>query len=34
MSLADNEALFRRIPEEVWTTGDMAAADAVLPATP
>lgn len=30
MSLEDNKALGRRIPEEVWSKGDMAAADAVL----
>ena len=32
MSLEENKALFRRIPEEVWSRGDMAAADAVLSA--
>ena len=32
MSLDENKALFRRIPEEVWSKGDMAAADAVLSA--
>jgi steroid delta-isomerase-like uncharacterized protein len=30
MSLDDNKALCRRIPEELWSKGDMAAADAVL----
>lgn len=30
MSLAENKALFRRIPEEVWTKGDWSAADEVL----
>jgi len=32
MSLEENRALARRIPEEVWSRGDMAAADAVLSA--
>jgi steroid delta-isomerase-like uncharacterized protein len=32
MSLAENKALLRRIPEEIWSKGDMAAADAVLSA--
>ena len=30
MSVEENRALVRRIPEEVWSLGDMAAADAVL----
>jgi steroid delta-isomerase-like uncharacterized protein len=30
MSLEENKALLRRIPEEIWSKGDMAAADAVL----
>jgi len=32
MSLDENKALLRRIPEEVWSKGDMAAADAALAA--
>lgn len=32
MSLEDNKALIRRIPEEVWSKGDMAAADTVFSA--
>ena len=32
MSVEENKALFRRIPEEVWSKGDMAAADAILSA--
>ena len=30
MSLDENKALVRRIPEEIWSKGDMAAADAIL----
>ena len=30
MSLEENKALGRRIPEDVWSKGDMAAADVVL----
>jgi steroid delta-isomerase-like uncharacterized protein len=30
MSLEENKSLARRIPEEIWSKGDMAAADAVL----
>jgi steroid delta-isomerase-like uncharacterized protein len=30
MSLDENKLLLRRIPEEVWSKGDMAAADVVL----
>lgn len=30
MSLEDNKALCRQIPEGIWTKGDMAAADIVL----
>jgi steroid delta-isomerase-like uncharacterized protein len=32
MSLDDNKALLRRVPEEVWSKGDMAAADLILAA--
>jgi steroid delta-isomerase-like uncharacterized protein len=32
MALEENKALFRRIPEEVWSKGDMAAADVILSA--
>jgi steroid delta-isomerase-like uncharacterized protein len=30
MSLDENKALMRRIPEEVWSKGDFAAADVIL----
>jgi len=30
MSVEENKALFRRIPEEVWSKGDVAAAEAIL----
>ena len=30
MSLDENKALLRRIPEDVWSKGDVAAADVVL----
>jgi steroid delta-isomerase-like uncharacterized protein len=30
MSVEENKSLLRRIPEEIWSKGDMAAADAVL----
>ena len=32
MSLEENKSLFRRIPEEVWSKGDTAAADVILSA--
>jgi steroid delta-isomerase-like uncharacterized protein len=32
MPVDDHKALARRIPEEVWSTGDMAAADVILSA--
>ena len=32
MTLEDNKALLRRIPEEIWSKGDFAASDAVLAA--
>jgi steroid delta-isomerase-like uncharacterized protein len=32
MSLEENKALFRRIPEELWSKGDMAAAEDILSA--
>ena len=32
MSMEQNKALLRRLPEEVWSKGDMAAADAILSA--
>jgi len=32
VSLDENKALARRIPEEIWSKGDMAAADVILAA--